>query len=306
MPNDTFNSNSVAADASSIRYNYVTINEVITFYREAGSKNNPVLFLLHGYPSSSFMFRNLIPLLAEHYWVIAPDLPGFGFTEVPNPKNFQYTFAGYADFIEAFLGKLNISKATFYLFDYGAPILMRIIERKPSIVETLIFQNGNIYREGLGEIMETICTLLDDNSAQSQLKLQKYFELNYTRWGYLHGVGDVSKIAPETFHLDQHLLNRKGLKDIHIALKEDYKNNIALYPQWQKTLKRLQPPTLIIWGENDELLIKQGAYLLHKDIIKSKVILFPTGHFALEEYGQEIGQEIINFKNAYQTTDRHH
>lgn len=278
-----------------VYYRYVTIDGLQIGYREAGFSNKNVLFLLHGYPSSSRMFRMIIPILARYFRVIAVDLPAFGFSSIPNADEFEYTFKNYSELISDFLQKLKISKASFYLFDYGAPILMRNIAKNPEMVEMLIFQNGNIYSEGVGDKLKEIKKLYDDNSIESDLKLKRYFELDYTKWEYLNGVKNISKIMPETYFLDQFLLEREGVKTIQIGLKRDYKSNIELYPLWQETLKKLQPPTLIVWGENDEVFKKDGAELLHRDIRNSKLVYYPTGHFALEEFGVEIANEIIAF-----------
>lgn len=283
-------------------YHYLTVENVKIGYREAGLSNPNVMFLLHGYPSSSVMFKRIIPILAKHFRVIAVDMPAFGFSDVPSEENFDYTFENYARVISAFMLKLEISKASFYLFDYGAPILMRCITQNPQIVEMLIFQNGNIYMEGVGDKLKEIKKLYDANTTESVLQLNKYFELDYTKWEYLNGVQNKDRIMPETYLFDQFLLDREGVKAIQINLKRDYKTNIELYPLWQETLKNLQPPTLIVWGENDEFFTREGAEMLHRDIPDSKLVFYPTGHFALEEFGQEIANEIIafwelNFKN---------
>lgn len=278
-----------------VYYRYVTIDGLQIGYREAGFSNKNVLFLLHGYPSSSRMFRMIIPILARYFRVIAVDLPAFGFSSIPNEDEFDYTFENYSDLIAKFLLKLRIERASFYLFDYGAPILMRNIVKDPGLVQMMIFQNGNIYAEGVGDKLKEIKKLFDDNSNESDLKLNKYFELDYTKWEYLNGVKNHNKIMPETYYLDQFLLEREGVKAIQINLKRDYKSNIELYPLWRETLKKLQAPTLIVWGENDEVFKREGAELLHRDVTNSKLIFYPTGHFALEEFGLEIAYEIIAF-----------
>lgn len=276
-------------------YHYLTVDDLQIGYREAGLSNENVLLLLHGYPSSSRMFRMIIPILAKYFRVIAVDLPAFGFSSVPSAEDFDYTFENYSDLISKFLLKLGIGRASFYLFDYGAPILMRNIVKNPDMVQMMIFQNGNIYAEGVGDKLKEIKKLFDDNSNESALKLNKYFELDYTRWEYVNGVKNHNKIMPETYYLDQFLLDREGVKAIQINLKRDYKTNIELYPLWQETLKKLQAPTLIVWGENDEVFKREGAELLHRDVQNSKLIFYPTGHFALEEFGVEIAFEIIAF-----------
>ncbi|GEC77811.1 alpha/beta fold hydrolase [Flavobacterium aquatile] len=289
--------NSSNEKLNKVSYQYVLIDDVKIAYREAGQIGNPVLFLLHGFPASSHMFRNVIPNLSQHFHVIAPDLPGFGFSDIPSPAAFKYSFENYSDLISKFLRKLNINKASFYLFDYGAPILMRLFTKRPEIIEMLIFQNGTIYNEGVGNVLKDIGKLLMHDTIESNLKLKKYFELDYIKWEYLNGVQNVSKIAFETYSLDQLLINRDGVLQIQIELKKDYKNNITLYQVWQNFIKKLQPITLIVWGENDEVFNKEGAQSLAKDLIYSKLVFYPTGHFALEEFGDAIQEEIINYWN---------
>ena len=234
-------------ESRKVYYNYVLVNSVRIAYREAGEVGMPVLFLLHGFPSSSHMFRNVIPKLSAHFHVIAPDLPGFGFSEVPRQKEFDYTFDNFSKLISDFMEQLNIYKASFYLFDYGAPILMRILTKRPEMIEMLIFQNGNIYDEGVGQVLKDISKLFGEATFESFFKLKKYFEFDYTKWEYVNGVQNISSIAIESYTLDQLLMDRNGVKEIQMELKENYKTNIALYPEWQKALQQLQPVTNLIF-----------------------------------------------------------
>ena len=282
-------------ESRKVYYNYVLVNSVRIAYREAGQPGMPVLFLLHGYPSSSHMFRNVIPRLSAHFHVIAPDLPGFGFSEVPRQKEFDYTFDNFSELIADFMEQLNIYKASFYLFDYGVPILMRILTKRPEMIEMLIFQNGNIYNEGIGQVLKDISKLFGESTFESFFKLKKYFEFDYTKWEYVNGVQNISSVAVESYTLDQLLMDRDGVKDIQMELKENYKTNIVLYPEWQNALQRLQPVTLILWGENDEVFKKEGALLLKQNLRNSKLLFYPTGHFALEEFGDAISEEIITY-----------
>jgi len=284
-----------------ISHKVISIDSIKIAYREAGESGNPVLLLLHGFPSSSHMFRNVIPKLSNHFHVIAPDLPAFGFSDVPSLATFSYTFENYANIVVHFLEKLKITKASFYLFDYGAPILMRLFIKRPEMIEMLIFQNGNIYSEGVGDVLKEVSALYKKDDFESYSKLKRFFELEYTKWEYTNGVQDISTIAPEAYFLDQFLLEREGVKAIQTELKRDYKTNVALYAIWQDFLIKLQPVTLIVWGENDEVFKKEGAEMLQKDLVDSKLLFYPTGHFALEEFGNEIAGEIIthwylNFK----------
>lgn len=278
-----------------IRHKAVTIDWIKIAYREAGDSGNPTLLLLHGFPSSSHMFRNVIPKLSKHFHVIAPDLPAFGFSDVPNLETFSYTFENYATIVTHFLEKLKITKASFYLFDYGAPIVMRLLVKRPGMIQMLIFQNGNIYSEGVGDVLKEVSALYRKDDFESYTKLKKFFEFEYTKWEYTHGAQDISNIGPETYFLDQFLMEREGVKEIQMELKRDYSTNVALYPVWQDFLKNLQPVTLIVWGEHDEVFKKEGAEMLRKDLFDSKLIFYPTGHFALEEFGNDIADEIITY-----------
>lgn len=278
-----------------ISYKVISIDSIKIAYREAGELGNPILLLLHGFPSSSHMFRNVIPELSKHFHVIAPDLPAFGFSDVPSLETFSYTFENYATIVAHFLEKLKITKASFYLFDYSAPILMRLLIKLPEMIEMLIFQNGNIYTEGVGDVIKEVSALYKKDDFESCSKLKRFFELDYTKWEYTNGAQDISKIAPETYFLDQFLMDREGVKEIQMELKSDYKTNVALYPVWQDFLKNLQPVTLIVWGENDEVFKKEGAEMLKKDLVDSKLLFYPTGHFALEEFGNDIAEEIITY-----------
>ena len=281
-----------------INYKSIAICGTEIFYREAGDGSKPNLLLLHGYPASSHMFRNIIPKLSEQFHIVAPDLPAFGFSETPDLENFDYTFENFSNIMACFLTALGITKTSFYLFDYGAPIIMRLIAANPSCAEMLIFQNGTIHMEGLGNDLKNTMELFKNKSVDNLERLAKLVGPEYIKWEYTTGVKDPSKITSDTYSLDQVLMERKGLKEIHLAIKEDYKNNLLLYTTWQETLFKLQPPTLIVWGENDEVFTKQGALLIHNEIKESKLLFYPTGHFALEEFGAEIAQEISEYHQS--------
>lgn len=289
---------SIVEQVHSVVHKSISINGTEIFYREAGDKAKPNLLLLHGYPSSSHMFRNVIPLLSERFHILAPDLPGFGFSAVPSKDEFEYTFENFAVIIAGFLDKLNITKSSFYLFDYSAPILMHLIMKNRVEVDMLIFQNGNIYEEGLGEGIKNAMLLFKNETAENQSKLEKLVESEYIKWEYLTGVTNLSTIAPESYTLDQFLMQRKGLKEIHLAIKKDYGNNLAFYSAWQERIRKLQFPTLIVWGENDEVFKKEGALAIHNDLPDSKLVFYPTGHFALEEFRVEISREIISYHKS--------
>lgn len=295
---ETMNTKNQTRPPDTINYKSIAICGTEIFYREAGEGSKPNLLLLHGYPASSHMFRNVIPKLSEQFHIVAPDLPAFGFSETPDRDNFDYTFENFSNIMACFLTALGITKTSFYLFDYGAPIIMRLIVANPSCAEMLIFQNGTIHMEGLGTGLKNTIELFKNKSVDNLEKLEKLVGPEYIKWEYTTGVKDPSKITSDTYSLDQVLMERKGLKEIHLAIKEDYKNNLLLYTTWQETLFKLQPPTLIVWGENDEVFTKQGALLIHNEIKESKLLFYPTGHFALEEFGVEIAQEILEYHQS--------
>lgn len=273
----------------------IKVDGINIFYREAGDPSKPTLLLLHGFPSSSHNFRTLIPLLKDDFHLLAPDYPGFGFSDMPPMSAFDYTFDNYSRYIEKFLQLKGIQKCSMYFFDYGAPVGMRIIQRNPAILEHLIIQNGNLYAEGLSDILKSYRKNIDENTAASRAKVYQAFELEYTKFEYLHGVSDPSRIAPEGYQLDQLLMDRPGNKEIQYQLKYDYRFNIAEYPQWQQTLRKLAPKVLIVWGENDPVFLKPGALAFKKDMPESEIHFYPTGHFALEEYVVEIAERIRVF-----------
>lgn len=265
------------------------------FYREAGDPTKPTLLLLHGFPSSSHNFRTLIPLLKDQFHILAPDYPGYGFSDMPAMTDFDYTFENYSLIVEKFLQLKGVTKCSMYIFDYGAPVGMRIIQRNPAILDRLIVQNGNIYAEGLSDILKSYKKNIDENTEASRAKVYSAFELEYTKFEYLHGVSDSTKVAPESYLLDQLLMDRPGNKDIQYKLKYDYRFNIAEYPKWQETLRKLSPKVLIVWGENDPVFLKPGALAYKKDMPDTEMYFYPTGHFALEEYAVEIAARITAF-----------
>ncbi|MCW3464380.1 alpha/beta fold hydrolase [Chitinophaga nivalis] len=288
--------NTTASEQSyPVYHKTIEVDGVHIFYREAGDTTKPTLLLLHGFPSSSHNFRTLIPLLKDDFHILAPDYPGFGFSDMPAMSAFDYTFENYALYIEKFLFLKGVHKCSMYLFDYGAPVGMRIIQRNPGILENLIVQNGNIYAEGLSDILKMYRKNIDENTAASRAEVYKAFELEYTMFEYLHGVSDPTKVAPESYQLDQFLMNRPGNKEIQYKLKYDYRFNIAAYPQWQQTLRKIAPRVLIVWGENDPVFLKAGALAFKKDIAEPEIHFYPTGHFALEEYVVEIAARIKTF-----------
>ncbi|GAA3609365.1 alpha/beta hydrolase [Flavivirga amylovorans] len=273
----------------------VTINGLNIFYREAGDINKPTIILLHGYPTSSYMFRNLITDLSVQYHVLAPDYPGFGKSDQPLIKDFDYTFDNMSKIVEAFINELNVEKYSLYLMDYGAPIGYRIATKHPNRIESLIIQNGNAYEEGLLEFWNPIKKYWNDYTIENGKTLEGSHSIDGLKWQYTHGVQDISKISPDNWTIDLHHLTRPENNEIQLALFYDYRTNVTLYPEWQQYLRDYQPPTLIVWGKNDIIFPAEGAYSYKKDLKNLETHLLDTGHFALEEKGIEIANYILNF-----------
>jgi len=269
------------------------------FYREAGDLAAPVVLLLHGFPTSSFMFRDLIPRLAGHYRVIAPDLPGFGFTEVPEGRKYTYTFDALAGTLEEFTAALDLTRYAIYVFDYGAPAGFRLATRHPERVTAIISQNGNAYEEGLGDAWGPIRQYWAKPTEENREVLrQNILTLETTRWQYTHGVANPDEIAPESYTLDAALLERPGNKEIQLDLFLDYASNVKLYPKFQEYFRQSKPPLLAIWGKNDPFFIPAGAEAFRKDIPNAQVRFLDTGHFATETHGVEIAAVMQEFLEA--------
>ena len=273
----------------------VDADGVKVFYREAGQPEAPVLLLLHGYPSSSHQFRALIPLLAPHYRVIAPDLPGFGFTQVPAERDYVYSFDNLAKTLEAFVEALGLQRYALYVFDYGAPTGLRLALAHPERVTALVSQNGNAYLEGLGDAWAPIRDYWAEPTAQHRQAVHdNVLNLEATRWQYVEGVSDPEQIAPEGYYLDALLMERPGNKQIQLDLFYDYRNNLTLYPAFQQFFRDTQVPTLVIWGKGDPFFIPPGAEAYRRDNPNAHVELLDTGHFALETHVEHIAQRIID------------
>ena len=266
------------------------------FYRAAGDPKAPVVLLLHGFPTSSFMFRELIPRLASDYRVIAPDLPGFGFTEVPSERNYVYSFDQLALTIEAFTQALKIDRYAIYVFDYGAPTGFRLAMAYPDRVTAIISQNGNAYENGLGDAWDPIRKYWAAPTPENRDTLRKsILTAGGTRWQYTHGVADPESIAPESYTLDTALFERPGNKDIQLDLFLDYASNIKLYPKFQEYFRKSKPPLLAIWGKNDPFFIPAGAEAFRNDIPGAKIQFLDAGHFALETHVVEISAAMKDF-----------
>ena len=276
-------------------YNTVEVNGVEIFYREAGSKNSPTILLLHGYPTSSHMFRNLMNDLSDSYHLLAPDYPGYGNSEQPPMDEFDYTFDNMAAIIEGFLEKLDVKKYSIYLMDYGAPIGFRIAAKYPERVETLIIQNGNAYDEGLLEFWDPIKKYWNDKTEENGKALEGFHSLDGLKWQYTHGVRDPEKISPDNWNIDLRHLTRAENDKIQLAMFYDYRTNVPLYPGWQEYFRTYQPPTIIVWGKNDFIFPSEGAFPYKRDLKNIEFHLLDTGHFALEEKGDVMAELIREF-----------
>lgn len=281
--------------AQPVNYRYVKVNDLNIFYRESGPQNAPTVLLLHGYPTSSHMFRNLIPLLNDQYHVIAPDLPGFGYSDAPAYEDFQYTFDKLAEVMQGFIGQLGLQRFAVYVFDYGAPVGFRLAVANPEKITGIISQNGNAYVEGLSDGWDPIRKYWNDPSIANRNELRAMTTPDTTRWQYVHGVSDESLVAPESYTLDQHFLDRPGNLDIQLDLFKDYATNVALYPAFHAYFRQYQPPFLAVWGNKDPFFLPPGAEAFKRDLKNATVKFFDTGHFALETHYREIGEEIRNF-----------
>lgn len=264
-------------------------------YREAGDNKKPSLLLLHGYPSSSHQYRKVFNRLADKYHLIAPDYPGFGHSDFPAPDQYDYTFDNISKTINSFLEKLEIDNYAIVMQDYGAPVGFRIALAHPERVTAIITQNGNAYEEGIGEAWKPIKKLWANRTKENEEALLDAFSLEGLKWNYTHGTQDVESINPDCWHLDYLRMQRPYAKKVNIDLWYDYQNNLKQYPQWQAYLREHQPPVLVVWGKNDEYFPESGAAAFKKDSKNIEYHIYDTGHFAMEEYGDEIIDEIEEF-----------
>jgi pimeloyl-ACP methyl ester carboxylesterase len=278
-----------------IRYQHVAVDGHKIFYRQAGSKTAPTILLLHGFPTSSHMFRNLIPALAENYHVVAPDLPGFGFTESPDRKRFRYTFENLAAIIGRFTETLGLKQFAIYVFDYGAPVGLRLALAHPERIAAIISQNGNAYEEGLSEGWNPIQKYWKEQTPENRAALRDFLKPEATKWQYTHGVQDPSLVAPEAYELDSALLARPGNDEIQLDLFLDYASNVALYPKFQEFFRTRKPPLLAVWGKNDPFFLPPGANAFKRDNPNAEVRFYETGHFALETHADAIASAIHDF-----------
>jgi pimeloyl-ACP methyl ester carboxylesterase len=277
---------------SEIKYHTANVDGFNIFYREAGPVNGRKLLLLHGFPSSSHMFRDLIPLLADEFHLIAPDLPGFGRSDMPVRV---MTFDRIADVIDRFTEVVGFDRYGIYVFDYGAPTGFRLAVKHPDRITAIISQNGNAYEEGLSDGWNPIQAYWQDSSETNRNALRSFLTPETTVWQYVHGVPDPTTVSPDGYSLDNYYLSRPGADDLQLDLFGDYKSNVALYPKFQEYFRKYKPPFLAAWGKNDPFFLPQGAEAFKRDIPAARIRFFDTGHFALETHAAEIAAAILDF-----------
>jgi pimeloyl-ACP methyl ester carboxylesterase len=280
---------------STLKYRTADVDGFKVFYREAGAAAAPKLLLLHGFPSASHMFRDLIPLLADRFHIVAPDLPGFGLSDMPARERFKYTFDNVAKVIDRFTEVVGFTRYAVYIFDYGAPTGLRLAVKHPDRITAIISQNGNAYEEGLSEGWNPIRAYWKDPSEANRTALRGFLAPGTTQWQYTHGVTDPTTVSPDGYSLDNFYLARPGADEVQLDLFGDYKSNVALYPTFQKYFKTHKPPLLAVWGKNDPFFLPAGAEAFKRDIPNAVVRFLDTGHFALETHAAEVAAEIRKF-----------
>jgi pimeloyl-ACP methyl ester carboxylesterase len=278
-----------------VQFRSADVDGLNIFYREAGEKGAPALLLLHGFPSSSHMFRDLIPLLADRFHVVAPDLPGFGQSGMPSRDTFAYSFDHLAEIIGRFTEVIGLARFAVYVFDYGAPTGFRIAVKHPERITAIISQNGNAYEEGLSEGWTPIRAYWQEPSQANREALRAFLTPQTTHWQYTHGVTDETAVSPDGQSLDNFYLARPGSDEVQLDLFGDYRSNVALYPTFQKYFRTHKPPFLAVWGKNDPFFLPAGAEAFKRDIPDAVIRFFDTGHFALETHAEEIAAAIRDF-----------
>jgi pimeloyl-ACP methyl ester carboxylesterase len=278
-----------------LAYRTASVDGLKVFYREAGALEAPTVLLLHGFPTSSHMYRELIPALSDRYHVVAPDLPGFGFTDAPDRAGFKYTFDHLTDVIERFTEVLGLSRYALFVFDYGAPVGLRLAVRHPERVTALISQSGNAYVEGLSEGWNPIQAYWKDPSPENRTALRAFLKPEATQWQYTHGVPNPERLSPDAWTFDSALLARPGNDEIQLDLFGDYQSNVALYPRFQEYIRTRRPPLLAVWGKNDPFFLPAGAQAFKRDNPEAEIHLLDAGHFALESQGPEIAALVRDF-----------
>lgn len=276
-------------------YHHIEIEGLKIFYREAGNRDAPTILLLHGFPSSSHMFRDLIPKLADRFHLIAPDYPGFGYSDAPSPERFEYSFDHLAQVVEKLIRALELQRFSIYIQDYGAPVGLRIASRHPEWIEAIITQNGNAYLAGISEAFDPVRALWENRNEETEKPVRALSQAESTIWQYTQGVRNLHNISPDAWTVDQFFLDRPGNDAIQLELFYNYSTNLARYPEWQAYFRKHQPPTLVVWGKNDPIFIEAGALAYQEDLQNVEVHLLDTGHFALEEDSQTIAELIKKF-----------
>jgi pimeloyl-ACP methyl ester carboxylesterase len=278
-----------------ITYRTVDVDGTNIFYREAGRADAPVLLLLHGWPASSHMFRGLMPLLADRLRLIAPDYPGFGFSDAPSPDRFAYTFDHLAEIVERFIDRLGITKLSLYVQDYGGPIGFRIAAKRPELIRAIIVQNAIAHLDGVSPALAPLMAYWENRGPQQEAAVRAMLTAQTTTFQYLHGAANPERISPDGYTLDQALLDRPGNDAIQLELLYDYRNNPARFAEWQAYLQGAQPPMLVVWGRNDPFFTEAGAQAFARDNPRATVSLIDGGHFVLEEAADQIAREIRAF-----------
>ena len=287
--------NAQTSKNATVTYNTVKIDGLDIFYREAGDRSKPTILLLHGFPTSSFMFRNLIPQLADNFHVVAPDYPGFGQSSAPDVKQFNYTFDNLANVIDKFTLAVGIKRYAIYVQDYGSPVGFRLAVKNPEKISAIIEQNGNAYLEGLSEAAAPLRLYGETRDPKIAETLRGFLKPETTKFQYTHGAKNLNRVSPDTWTHDQALLDRPGNADIQLALFADYSSNVKAYPVWHEYLRKNQPPTLVVWGKNDPFFTLKNIDGFRRDLKEPEIHLLDGGHFALEEYTDEIAQYIKQF-----------
>jgi pimeloyl-ACP methyl ester carboxylesterase len=280
---------------TTIHYRKANVDGLNVFYREAGRDDAPALLLLHGFPSAGHMFRGLIPALSDRFRLVAPDLPGFGQTDMPSRATFSYTFARLAEVIARFTDVIGLTRFAIYVFDYGAPTGFRIAVRHPERITAIISQNGNAYEEGLSDGWNPIRAYWQNPSDANRAALRAFLTPETTIWQYTHGVVDTTLVSPDGYSLDNFYLARPGTDEVQLDLFGDYKSNVAMYPEFQAYFRKHRPPLLAVWGKNDPFFLPPGAEAFKRDIAGAQVRFLDTGHFALETHCDEIATAIRDF-----------
>jgi len=280
-----------------IYYRTVEVAGVTVFYREAGTQGYPVLLLLHGFPSSSHMYRDLIADLSGKFHIVAPDYPGFGQSSAPGINEFAYTFDNLSVVIERFIDQLQLKDISLYMHDYGGPIGMRIASRRPELIRSLIMQNANAYYEGLGAALAPLTAYIQNPDPENEKNVRFFLTLDATKWQYLNGAGDAKKINPDSYVTDQYYLDRPGNDEIQLTLFRDYGSNYSRYDEWHKYFRTYQPDMLIIWGKNDAMFVAAGAEAYKNDLPEAEIIQLEGGHCMLEEHHKHVAELIRRFTN---------